>query len=221
WRKGMDRRTAPHLPLTAAVLSQHLRSDERAFVGLYPLLEDNSCWFLVADLDGSTALVDALAVVKAARANGVPAGLELSQSGRGAHVWIFFTEAVPAATARSMGTLLLHEAIGMRGTMDLGSYDRLFPNQDVLPAGGFWHFFAAPLGGRERKSDLTVYSARGPLQSYIDELAYVSALDRLRPGDAARLANDAKRKLTSGTPMAPRRPSATATHPPLQPLVHA
>src|SRR5699024_12877223 len=58
--------------------------------GLYPLLEDNSCWFLVADLDGSTALVDALAVVKAARANGVPAGLELSQSGRGAHVRIFF-----------------------------------------------------------------------------------------------------------------------------------
>src|SRR5690625_1149888 len=130
WRKGMDRRTAPHLPLTAAVLSQHLRSDERTFVGLYPLLEDNSCWFLVADLDGSTALVDALAVVKAARANGVPAGLELSQSGRGAHVWIFFTEAVPAATARSMGTLLLHEAIGMRGTMDLRSYDRLFPNQE-------------------------------------------------------------------------------------------
>lgn len=221
WRKGMDRRTAPHLPLTAAVLSQHLRSDERTFVGLYPLLEDNSCWFLVADLDGSTALVDALAVVKAARANGVPAGLELSQSGRGAHVWIFFTEAVPAATARSMGTLLLHEAIGMRGTMDLRSYDRLFPNQDVLPAGGFGNLIAAPLEGRRRKNGLTVFLDPGTLEPYTDQWAYLSMLDRLSPGDAARLANAAKRTVTSGTPMAPRRSSATAIHPPLPPVVHA
>ncbi|MGO1422812.1 MAG: TOTE conflict system archaeo-eukaryotic primase domain-containing protein [Brachybacterium sp.] len=156
--RAYDRRPpSAHQPLSTAVLSQHLRSDERSHIGLYPLLHDNTCWFLAADLDGKTALIDALAVVKAARANGIAAGLELSQSGRGAHVWIFFTDAVPAATARSMGTFLLHEAMGMRGSMDLRSYDRLFPNQDVMPSGGFGNLIAAPLEGRKRRDGLTVF----------------------------------------------------------------
>jgi hypothetical protein len=88
----------------------------------------NTCHFVVADFDGATAMLDALAYIKAARASSVPAGLEISQSGRGAHVWIFFTGAVPAA----VGTALLHEAMVLRGSMDLRSYNRLFPNQDVF-----------------------------------------------------------------------------------------
>jgi hypothetical protein len=72
-------------------------------------------------------MLDALAYAKAARANGVPAALEISQSGRGAHVWVFFTEKISAATARSVGTALIHEAMVLRGSMDLRSYDRLFP----------------------------------------------------------------------------------------------
>jgi hypothetical protein len=104
----------------------------------------------VADFDGPAAMLDALAYVKAARANGVPAALELSQSGRGAHVWVFFTDKVPAAMARAVGTVLVHEAMVLRGSMDLRSYDRLFPNQDVLPEGGFGNLIAAPLQGRRR-----------------------------------------------------------------------
>jgi hypothetical protein len=90
-------------------------------------------------------MLDALAYVKAARANGVPAALELSQSGRGAHVWVFFAERIPASAARSVGTVLIHEAIVLRGSMDLRSYDRLFPNQDILPEGGYGNLIAAPL----------------------------------------------------------------------------
>jgi hypothetical protein len=134
WRKGMDRRSVRHLPLTAQVVGAHLSGD--VFVGLYPLLTDNTCRFLVADFDGQAAMLDALAYVKAAKANGVPAALELSQSGRGAHVWVFFTDKVPAAVARAVGTVLVHEATVLRGSMDLRSYDRLFPNQDVLPRAG-------------------------------------------------------------------------------------
>ncbi|MBB3100206.1 hypothetical protein FHR83_007926 [Actinoplanes campanulatus] len=103
WRKGMDRRTAAYLPLTPEVVAAHLVGD--VFMGLYPLLTDNSCHFLAADFDGSTAMLDALAYCKAARATGVPAALEISQSGRGAHAWIFFTDPIPAATARSVGTV--------------------------------------------------------------------------------------------------------------------
>ena len=146
WRKGMDRGRAAYLPLTAEIVAAHLVGD--VFIGLYPLLTDNSCCFLVADFDGPAAMLDALAYGKAARAGGVPAALEISQSGRGAHVWVFFTDAIPAVVARGVGTALLHEAMVLRGSMDLRSYDRLFPNQDVLPEGGFGNLIAAPLQGR-------------------------------------------------------------------------
>ncbi|WSG44304.1 hypothetical protein OHA72_12550 [Dactylosporangium sp. NBC_01737] len=93
WRKGADRRAATYLPLTAEVVSAHLVGD--VFIGLYPLLSDNSCHFLVADFDGPAAMLDALAYTKAARASGVPAALEISQSGRGAHVWVFPSKRSP------------------------------------------------------------------------------------------------------------------------------
>lgn len=79
WRKGMDRRLVKDLPLTPRVVEDHLKGN--VFIGLYSLLRDNTCHFLAADFDGPTAMLDALAYVKAARANGVPAALELSQSG--------------------------------------------------------------------------------------------------------------------------------------------
>ncbi len=64
-------------------------------------------------------MLDALAYLKAARAIGAPAALEISRSGVGAHVWVFFTEPVPAALARQLGTGLVREAIAIRGRMDL------------------------------------------------------------------------------------------------------
>jgi hypothetical protein len=121
------------------------------FIGLYPLLPGNICHFLVADFDGPAAMLDAFAYTKAARTGAVPAALEVFQSGRGAHVWVFFTGAVPALVARVAGTVLLHEAMALRGSMDLRSYDRLLPNQDVVPEGGFGNLIAAPLQGRRRK----------------------------------------------------------------------
>ena len=93
-------------------------------------------------------MLDALAYLKAARAVEAPAALEISKSGVGAHVWIFFTDPVPAATARQMGTGLVREAIALRGRMDLAGYDRLFPSQDTVPVGGFGNLIAAPLHGR-------------------------------------------------------------------------
>ena len=79
---------------------------------------------------------DALMYVKAGRAMQVPVALEVSRSGIGAHAWKIFTSPVPAETARRLGTGLLREAMALRGRMNLASYDRLFPSQDLLPAGG-------------------------------------------------------------------------------------
>jgi hypothetical protein len=82
---------------------------------------------------------------KAGRALQVPVALEVSRSGVGAHAWTFFTSPVPAEMARRLGTGLLREAIALRGRMSLASYDRLFPSQDLLPAGGVGNLIAAPL----------------------------------------------------------------------------
>ena len=79
WRKGMDRRHANHLPLTAEVVGSHLAG--HTFVGLYPLLRDNTSHFLVADFDGPAAMLDGLAYCKTARANGVPAALGHGMAG--------------------------------------------------------------------------------------------------------------------------------------------
>jgi hypothetical protein len=76
WHKGTDRRSATYLRCTAEVVAAHLVGD--VFMGLYPLMADNTCHFLAADFDGPTAMLDALAYVKAARASAVPAGLEIS-----------------------------------------------------------------------------------------------------------------------------------------------
>jgi superfamily II DNA or RNA helicase len=219
WRKGMDRKQANYLPLTAEVVSAHLVGD--VFIGLYPLLAGNSCHFLVADFDGPAAMLDALAYTKAARASAVPAALEISQSGRGAHVWVFFTEAVPAAVARCVGTALVHEATVLRGAMDLRSYDRLFPNQDVLPEGGFGNLIAAPLQGRRRKDGLTAFLDLATLEPHEDQWAFLSTLDRLSPGDAARVARRAKRAVVGTEVAVMSRSDATRVHPSLPAMVHA
>jgi superfamily II DNA or RNA helicase len=219
WRKGMDRSTAAYLSLTVEVVAAHLVGD--VFMGLYPLLADNTCQFLAADFDGSTAMLDALAFCKAARASGVPAALEISQSGRGAHAWIFFTDPIPASTARSVGTVLLHEAMVLRGSMDLRSYDRLFPNQDVLPDGGLGNLIAAPLQGRRRKDGLTLFLDLATLEPYEDQWAFLSVLDRLSPGDAEKVARRAKQAVVGAGVAKMSRSDATKVHPPLPMTVHA
>jgi hypothetical protein len=151
----------------------------------------------------NAAMLDALAFTKAARAGGVPAALEISQSGQGAHVWVFFTEAVPAVAARGVGTALVREAILLRGSMNLSSYDRLFPNQDVLPDGGYGNLIAAPLNGQRRKDGLTLF------------------LDRLSVGAAIRIARQASRQVVGSQVSTLSRSAATKVHPPMPAVIRA
>jgi len=111
------------------------------------------------------------AYLKAARAAGAPAGLEVSRSGTGAHAWLFFAAPVSAATARQVGTGLLREAIALRGRMDLSSYDRLFPSQDVLQTGGLGNLIAAPPQGRCRRRGATVFLDLAALEPHEDQWA--------------------------------------------------
>jgi superfamily II DNA or RNA helicase len=186
FRKGVRPAARRYLPLTEEVVTRHLSGDLE--IGLYPLLDNDRCHWLAADFDGSTAMLDALAYLKAARAYGMTAALEVSRSGAGAHVWVFFTSPVPAAQARQLGTGLLREAMTMAGRLNLASYDRLFPSQDLLPSGGIGNLIAAPLQGRRRRTGTTVFLDLATLEPHEDPWSYLSSLPRVSPAELARAA---------------------------------
>ena len=129
--------------VTDEVIDGHLRG--RQTIGVYPMLSDSACWFLAADFDKQTWQRDAEAFQATCRSKQVPSALERSRSGNGGHVWIFFAEPVPVALARRLGAHLLTETMKRNPDIGFESYDRLFPSQDTVPAGGFGNLIALPL----------------------------------------------------------------------------
>ncbi len=105
--------------------------------GIYPMLPDETCWFLAADFDKKSWERDVVAFRDTAQAKGVPVAIERSRSGNGAHVWIFFEEPVAAGDARRLGALLVTATMDRCPDIGFDSYDRFFPSQDTMPAGGF------------------------------------------------------------------------------------
>lgn len=217
WRRGA--RPADYLPLTRDVLRQHLTG--AVHVGLYPLLDRDLCWWLAADFDGPMAMLDALAYLKAARAASVPCGLEVSRSGVGAHAWTFFTSPVPAENARRLGTALLREAMAIRGLMNLTSYDRLFPAQDVLAAGGIGNLIAAPLFGTARQNGTTVFLDLGTLEPHDDQWAYLSSLGRMTPAEVQKAARRASPVITGAAVNKVSAPASTRVRIMPPSIVHA
>ncbi len=219
WRRHSRHDEVRYLPLTSDVLAAHLTGNHH--IGLYPMLPgDETCW-LAADFDGPAAILDALAYLKAARAVGVPTALEVSRSGVGAHVWAFFTDPVPAASARAVGTGLVREAIALRGRMNLGCYDRLFPSQDTVPTGRFGNLIAAPLHGRSRKEHgTTVFLDLATLEPFEDQWAYLSTLDRLTPTQVRRLATKLREPAVGVQVRRLHRTHSTRTLPRSAPIVH-
>ena len=209
-------------PLTFDVMTKHLSAIDPLFLGLYPLLPDATCWWLAVDFDGSQAMLDAHAYVKAANSMGVPCGVEISQSGRGAHVWTFFTAPVPAADARAMGTACLHRAMGLRGSMPLSTYDRMFPNQDTVPvtSSSVGNLIAAPLNGQRKKErGTTLFIDMMTWEPYEDQWEYLSTLDRMTPRQIVTAAR--QEKVTVSTEVTRVAPSpATIIHPRLPAQVH-
>jgi superfamily II DNA or RNA helicase len=165
-----------YLPLTDEVIAGHLRGTRH--VGLYPLLPDDSCRLLACDFDGTGWALDALAYLRAAHADGIPAALERSRSGDGGHVWVFFETLVPAALARRLGVHLLRKAMDDRSELDLASYDRLFPTQDLMPKGSFGNLIALPLQGQYRRRGTTVFLDPSTMKPFEDQWAYFATIGR-------------------------------------------
>ncbi|MFZ0256756.1 MAG: DNA helicase, partial [Gammaproteobacteria bacterium] len=134
--------------LNDQVIYRHLAG--RQVVGLYPLLHDNTCYLLAADFDKGSWQDEVKAMSIACAEYGVLHVVEISRSGNGAHLWIFFDEKVSANEARLLGFGLLDKAMEIYPNLSFDSYDRLFPNQDILPEGGFGNLIALPLQCKAR-----------------------------------------------------------------------
>jgi superfamily II DNA or RNA helicase len=188
----------PHqkfIPPNESVIEKHLRGDDGRggdFVaGVYPLLPNDTCWFLAADFDKAFWAEDANALLETCRGKDVPAALERSRSGNGGHVWIFFSEPVSARLARQLGSVLLTETIERRPEIGFTSYDRLFPNQDTMPLGGFGNLIALPLQNTARKVGNSVF-VDADMQPHDDQWAFLSSLPRMTMAAATDLVEAAE-----------------------------
>lgn len=143
------------LPLTHEILRDHLSG--RLLVGVYPILENGTSYFLAADFDGENWLEDARAYIHASTQANLSAYLEKSKSGNGGHVWIFFADAYPCYKSRRIGLELVRRALNVSDFDKEVSFDRLFPNQDSVPDGGFGNLIALPLQGDYASGETMVF----------------------------------------------------------------
>jgi superfamily II DNA or RNA helicase len=172
------------LPLDGKAVFDHLSG--KKMLGVYPLKEDETCWFLAIDFDKDNWREHTEAFLRTCDKLKVPASLERSQSGNGAHIWIFFDQSLPAALARKLGCALLSETMNVHYQLSFDSYDRLFPSQDTMPKGGFGNLIALPLQGNRRKAGNSVF-VDGNFQPYPDQWAFLSALKRMSYSSAQQI----------------------------------
>ncbi len=168
-------------PLTDEDVYKHLEGKDvlaRDVVGIYPMLQDETCHFLCVDFDDEAFEQDVSAFREVCEELDVPVCVERSRSGNGAHAWIFFNAPVPAVTARKLGSGILTKSMEKRGELSFKSYDILFPNQDTMPDGGFGNLVALPLQGLARKSGNSVFVDE-QFRPYDDQWAYLSAVKKL------------------------------------------
>jgi len=166
------------IPLSDTVIYAHLAG--KHMIGIYPLLEDDTCYFLAVDFDEADWRDDARGFMQSCHELGVPAALEISRSGNGAHAWVFFSSRVAARDARRLGTAIISHTCSRTRQLKLESYDRLFPNQDTMPKGGFGNLIALPLQKWPRESGFSVF-VDSDLRPYPEQWVFLASI---QPMDA-------------------------------------
>ena len=182
-------------PVTLPLIKAHMNGTDpngNDVVAIYPMLENNLCQLLVFDFDnhakgaeqedyaniddGWKEEINALRHI--CKNLDVDAAVERSRSGRGAHLWIFFKEMVPARLARRFGFALLEKGAESVNLKSFKYYDRMIPTQDALPEGGLGNVIALPLQGMALKSGNSAFIDEN-WNAYEDQLNVLAGTRRL------------------------------------------
>ncbi len=178
------------VPLDNEIIRKHLVGAH--IIGVYPMLRDETCYFLAVDFDKEDWVDNAFSFKETCVQEGIPASIERSRSGNGAHVWMFFKENIPASLARRMGSFLLTKTMSKRYKLSMESYDRLFPSQDTLPKGGFGSLIALPFQKEAVKRSNSVFIDES-CTPYIDQWKFLSTVERMTLRDVERFSKEASR----------------------------
>jgi len=176
------------LPFDESTILKHLNGS--VIAGIYPLLDGDVCYFLAVDFDKEGWQDNIIAFKQTCSEHNVPVVIERSRSGNGAHVWIFFEDRLPTFTARRLGSFLLTETMSKRYQLDMKSYDRLFPNQDTLPKGGFGNLIALPLQKEAAKFGNSLF-VDDNFKPYPDQWEFLGSIKKMPIDEAEHLANNA------------------------------
>jgi hypothetical protein len=192
WSNSFQKRSdepKEYFPLTDQVIHDHLTGKLTA--GVYPLLTDETCWFLAADFDKTIWQDDVRAFLQTCADWKIPAALERSRSGRGGHVWIFFDAPLPAGLARKLGAAILTRTMERRPQLGLDSYNRFFPSQDTMPKGGFGNLIALSLQQPPRSHGNSVFLATD-FNPHSDQWAFLSGIQRMSFPEIETLVREAE-----------------------------
>lgn len=152
-------------PLSKDIIYKHMYENNP--IGIYPLLENDTCYFLSLDFDNKNTnndiKSDVLAFANICDKYKIPIAIERSRSGKGIHIWIFFDKNIKAITARKLGSLLLSKTMEI-SNLSISSFDRMFPNQDTLPKGGYGNLIALPFQNEPSKYGNTLFVDRNFIQ---------------------------------------------------------
>ena len=171
--------------LTDDAVFRHLSGKDelcRDVIGIYPMLPDETTCFLAIDFDDGDWQKDISAVRDVCKCRNIPCAIERSRSGEGGHLWVFFDTPITAAKARKLGSGLLTEAMKSRHEIKFDSYDRMFPNQDTMPVGGFGNLIALPLQKQAVKRSNSVFVDEY-FMPYPDQWAFLSVMQKMNESD--------------------------------------
>jgi len=163
-------------PLNELVIEKHLRGG--AVIGVYPMNLDETCHFLAIDFDKEGWKKDIAVIRNICSKFEISAAIERSQSGNGCHAWFFFEQKISAVQARKFETSLLTHSMDKRHEISFKSYDRLFPNQDTMPKGGFGNLIALPLQKIARDNNNSVFIDEN-FEAYPDQWKFLSGIQKL------------------------------------------
>jgi superfamily II DNA or RNA helicase len=178
------------VPLDDEVIRKHLVG--AYMIGIYPMLQDETCYFLAVDFDKEEWVDNIFSFKETCLQEGVPVAIERSRSGNGAHAWIFFKENISASLARRMGSFLITKTMSKRYKLSMKSYDRLFPNQDTLPKGGFGSLIALPFQKESVKRGNSVFIDES-CTPYTNQWKFLSTLEKMARRDVERFSKEALR----------------------------